>query len=276
MKINFAHSPDADDAFMFYAIEENKIDTDGFEIKGILSDIETLNNKALNLEYEATAISFHLYPYIAKNYYLMKAGGSIGYKYGPIVVSKSNSKDIKGKRIGIPGKWTTAYLLLKIFENDFKPVFMPFDKITDAVENGKIDAGLIIHEGQITYSERNLFKILDLGEWWFEKYALPVPLGCNVIRKDIGIENAKKISEILKKSILYSIEHKKEAINYASKFARNLSDINKIEKFVDMYVNDRTIELGDEDVKAIKILLDEGYKKHIIPFKIELKDDEIV
>ncbi|PKP57229.1 MAG: ABC transporter substrate-binding protein [Candidatus Altiarchaeales archaeon HGW-Altiarchaeales-2] len=271
MKINFAHSPDADDAFMFYAIEEKKIETNGFEIAGILSDIETLNNKALKSEYEATAISFHLYPYIAKNYYLMKTGASIGYKYGPILVSKSKTKKIKGSRIGIPGKLTTAYLLLKIFEDKFEPVFMPFDKIMDAVEAGKIDAGLIIHEGQITYSERNLFKILDLGEWWFEKYSLPVPLGCNVIRKDLGIENARKISEILKESILYSIEHKKEAVNYASKFARNLSDINKIEKFVDMYVNDRTIELGDDDIRAIKILLNEGYERGIIPFNVELE-----
>ncbi|CEG13545.1 conserved hypothetical protein [groundwater metagenome] len=216
-------------------------------------------------------ISFHLYPYIVKNYYLMKTGGSIGYNYGPIVVSKSKINGIKGKLIGIPGKWTTAYLLLKIFEENFTPVFMPFDKIIDAVEAGKIDAGLIIHEGQITYAERNLFKILDLGEWWFESHKLPVPLGCNVIRKDIGIENAKKISEILKKSILYSIEHKKEAINYASKFARNLGDINKIEKFVDMYVNERTIELGDDDITAIKILLNEGYEKGMIPFKTELE-----
>lgn len=270
-KINFAHSPDADDAFMFYGIEEGKIDTNGFEIKGILSDIETLNNKALNSVYEATAISFHLYPYIAKNYYLMNTGGSIGYNYGPIVISKSKINEIKGKVVGVPGKWTTAYLLLKIFEENFTPVFMPFDKIMDAVEEGKIDAGLIIHEGQITYTERNLFKILDLGEWWFERHKLPVPLGCNIIRKDIGIENAKKISEILKKSILYSIKHKKEAINYASKFARNLSDINKIEKFVDMYVNERTIELSSEDIKAIKILLKEGYEKGIIPFKTELE-----
>ncbi|NCN65403.1 MAG: ABC transporter substrate-binding protein [Candidatus Altiarchaeum hamiconexum] len=276
-KINFAHSPDADDAFMFYGIENKKIDTNGFEIKGILSDIETLNSRALNFIYEATAISFHLYPYIAKNYYLMKTGGSIGYKYGPVLVSKSKAgKEIKGKLIGIPGKWTTAYLLLKIFEDKFKPVFIPFDKIIDEVDAGKIDAGLIIHEGQITYSEKNLFKILDLGEWWFEKTKLPVPLGCNVIRKDLGIENARKISEILKKSILYSIKHKKEAISYASKFARNLNDLNKIEKFVDMYVNNRTIELGDEDIRAIKILLNEGYKKGIIPFKVELKADEIV
>lgn len=269
MQINFAHSPDADDAFMFYGIEERKIDTNGFEIKGILSDIETLNNKALNSVYEASAISFHLYPYIAKNYYLMKTGGSIGYNYGPIVVSKSNN-EIKGKRIGVPGRYTTAYLLLKIFEENFTPVFMPFDKITDAVIKGEVDGGLLIHEGQITYTERNLFKIVDLGEWWFERYKLPVPLGCNVVKKDIGIENAKKLSEILKKSILYSIEHKKEAINYASRFARNLS-IDKVEKFVDMYVNNRTIELTNEDIKAIKILLNEGYEKGIIPFKTEIE-----
>jgi len=272
-KINFAHSPDADDAFMFYGIEEKKIDTNGFEIVGILSDIETLNSKALKSIYEASAISFHLYPYVAKDYYLMKTGGSIGYNYGPILVSRASSKEIKGRRIGIPGKWTTAYLLLKIFEDNFEPVFMPFDKIMDAVETEEIDAGLLIHEGQITYSERNLFKILDLGEWWFEKTKLPVPLGCNVIRKNIGIENAGKISEILKKSIFYSIEHKKEAINYASKFARNLNDLKKIEKFIDMYVNKRTIELGEDDIKAIKILLNEGYKKGIIPFEVKIEEN---
>jgi len=270
MKINFAHSPDADDAFMFYAIEEKKIDTDGFEINGVLSDIETLNEQALRNVYECTAISFHLYPYIARNYYLMKTGGSIGYNYGPIVVSKSKI-EIKGKRIGIPGRWTTAYMLLKIFEEDFKPVFIPFDKIMDEVENGNIDAGLIIHEGQIIYKEKNLFKILDLGEWWFETTKLPVPLGCNVVRKDLGIENARKISEILKKSIFYAIEHKNEVIKYASKFTRSLNDIKKVEKFVDMYVNNGTIELGNKEIEGMKILIKKGYEKGIIPFKVNLE-----
>lgn len=277
-KIKFAHSPDADDAFMFYGIEEKKINTNGFEIQGILKDIETLNHEAFKEIYEATAISFSVYPFVSKNYYLMKAGASIGYKYGPIIVSNKeiDLENFKNKKltIGNPGKYTTSNLLLKIFENEenlkFSDKFMKFDRIIDAVKNHKVDLGLIIHEGQITYKEQNLIKVVDLGEWWFEKTKLPIPLGCNCVKKSLGKENGKKISEILKESILYAKENKKEAIDYALKFSRGLSK-DKVEKFVDMYVNERTIELSDEDIEGIKILIDYGYKYKIIPFKVELE-----
>ncbi len=275
-KIQIAHSPDSDDAFMFYAIEEKKIDikVDDRELEGILDDIETLNKKAFNKEYDATAISFHTYPYIAKDYYLMSTGASIGYKYGPVIVAKENAiispGNLKGKKIAIPGKFTTAYLLLRLFEPDFEAVDMPFDEIMDAVLAGTVDCGLIIHEGQVTYKEQNLIKILDLGEWWFEKTKLPTPLGCNVVKKSIGKEAATKISEILRMSIVYSMEHKEAAINYAAKFGRGL-DIDKVVTFVDMYVNERTIEYSEDDLKAIKLLLKEGYDAGIIPNVVELE-----
>lgn len=280
MKIKFAHSPDADDAFMFYGIEKKRTDTYGFEIEGILSDIETLNQKALDSKiYEATAVSFHVYPYITKDYYLMKTGASIGYKYGPVIISnkeidiETSKKKDKKFILGNPGKWTTANLILKIFEKEkninFQDKFMSFDKIIDALKNNEIDAGLIIHEGQITYKDQNLIKVTDLGEWWFEKTNLPIPLGCNVVKKSLGKGIGRKISEILKESILYAKKNKEEAIAYASKFARGISKV-EVEKFVDMYVNERTIELGDEDIEGIKVLLKEGYDKGIIPFKVGL------
>ncbi|ODS41805.1 MAG: ABC transporter substrate-binding protein [Candidatus Altiarchaeales archaeon IMC4] len=269
MKIQVAHSPDSDDAFMFYALEEKKIDTGGIEFQGVLSDIETLNNKALNQEYEVTAISFHNYPYVSKDYYLMSCGASIGYKYGPIVVAKSDM-GLKGKRIGVPGAMTTAYLTLLLYEKDFNPVFMDFNEIISAVENSEVDAGLIIHEGQLTYENNNLIKIVDLGRWWYDETKLPMPLGCNVVKKELGRELASKITGLLKESILYSLSHRKEALEYSARFARGLAR-EKIDKFVGMYVNERTIEYGEDDIAAVKLLLDRGYEEGIIPIKTEIE-----
>jgi len=281
MRILIAHSPDADDAFMFYALEEKKIDTEDIEFQGILSDIETLNKKALNKEYDVTAISFHNYPYVAKDYYLMSCGASIGYRYGPIVVAKQHTEhntkhinlkhiNLKGKIIAVPGEKTTAYLTLRLYEKDFKPEFINFDKIIPAVANEEVDAGLIIHEGQITYQNNNLIKLIDLGEWWYEKTKLPLPLGCNVVKKELGKEVASKITKLLKKSIMYSLNHRKEALEYASGFGRGLP-IDKTDKFVEMYVNERTLEYKKEDIEAIKLLLNKGYKEKIISLKPEIE-----
>lgn len=269
MKIKVAHSPDSDDAFMFYAIEEKKLNTSDIEFEGILSDIETLNKKALNKEYEVTAISFHNYPYVANDYYILSSGASIGYKYGPIVVAKSNM-DLKSKKIAVPGERTTAYLVMQLYEKNFEPVFMDFDRIIGAVENGEVDAGLLIHEGQITYKNNNLIKIIDLGEWWYNETRLPMPLGCNVIRKNLGKELALRISNLLRESILYSMKHRKKALEYSAKFARGLP-MEKIDKFVGMYVNERTVEYGEDDIAAVKLLLDRGYEDGIIPVKCEIE-----
>lgn len=269
MKIRVAHSPDSDDAFMFYALEEGLLDTGDIEFEGILSDIETLNRKALNGEYDVTAISFHNYPYVARNYYLISCGGSVGYKYGPVVVAKKDM-DLRGKRIGIPGERTTAYLVMRLYEPDFIPVFTNFDRITEATEKGVVDAGLIIHEGQLTYPDSSLVKIVDLGEWWYDQTKLPMPLGCNVVKKDLGLDTASKISKLLKESILYSLKHRKKALEYASRFGRGL-DPEKVDKFVGMYVNNRTVEYGKDDITAIKLLLDRGYKEGIITVKPRLE-----
>ncbi|GAB6072855.1 ABC transporter substrate-binding protein [Venenivibrio stagnispumantis] len=268
MKIHIAHSPDSDDAFMFYAINTKKIDTKGYEFIDVLSDIETLNKEALKGRYEVSAISIHAFPLVADKYALLSSGASMGDNYGPIVVSKEDIKpeDLINKKIAVPGLLTSAFLALSLFlgTKDFNYEVMPFDKIIDAVKEGKVDAGLIIHEGQLTYKDEGLKEVIDLGKWWYEKTdGLPLPLGGNVIRKDLGEKVMKEISEILKESIKYSLTHREEAVDYALKFARGMNK-EKADKFIGMYVNDLTVDYGERGKKAIEIFLKEAYEKGLI------------
>lgn len=269
MLIRVAHSPDSDDAFMFYPMVKGLIDTYGFEIEHILTDIETLNKEAHKGTYELSAISFHAYPYVADKYLVLPSGGSVGEGYGPIVVTKEPIISLKGKKIGIPGELTTAYLVLRLFENDFEAVFMPFDKILDEVEKGNIEAGLIIHEGQITYEDRGLYKFVDLGEDWKNKYGLPLPLGCNIVRKDLEYDVIKKIEKLMKQSIEKALEIREEALSYAINYARELEkDVNKTDTFVSMYVNERTIDYKEDGKEAVRLLYKLGKEKGIIKVDI--------
>jgi 1,4-dihydroxy-6-naphthoate synthase len=274
-QITVAHSPDSDDAFMFYALATNKIKTGDLKFNHVLSDIETLNKKALKGEYEVTAVSFHAYAYLADKYALLSSGASMGDRYGPLVVSETPMKpqDLKGKVVAVPGEMTTAFLVLRIFEPDFIPLVVPFDKIFDAVVRHKADAGLIIHEGQLTFPSLGLHKVVDLGEWWFKETQLPLPLGGNVIRKDLGHELIAKVSKILRQSIEYALEHRDEALNYALQFARDMEQ-ELADKFVGMYVNDRTLNYGEAERKAVQLLLNLGHEKQIIrqPVQLEFAD----
>jgi 1,4-dihydroxy-6-naphthoate synthase len=272
MIIRVAHSPDSDDAFMFYAINTKKIDTKGYEFIDILSDIETLNKEALKGTYEVSAISIHAFPYVANRYALLSSGASMGDNYGPMVVAKEEfpANELKNKTIAVPGTLTSAFLALKLFEPDINYVVLPFDQIMDAVKEGKVDAGLIIHEGQLTYQDEGLKCIVDLGKWWYEKTGgLPLPLGGNVIRKDLGTIVMKEISEILRESIKYSLTHRDEAVEYALKYARGMTK-DKADKFIGMYVNDLTVDYGERGKKAIELFLKEAYEKKLIPVLPEI------
>jgi len=270
MDIRIAHSPDSDDAFMFYALANDKLPTGEFRFHHTLQDIETLNRKAFNGEFEVTAVSFHAYPYIADKYILLPSGASMGDSYGPMVVAREpwTPEELRGKRIAVPGTMTTAYLLLKLFQPDFEEVVIPFDLIMDAVRRGDADAGLLIHEGQLTYAQQQLCLIVDFGEWWHQNTGLPLPLGGNVIRRDLGCENIREISRLLKESIQYSLEHRKEALEYALQFARDL-DPATADQFVGMYVNERTLDYGAEGRKAVQLLFDKAAGAKIIPHPIK-------
>jgi len=274
-QITVAHSPDSDDAFMFYALATNKIKTGDLKFNHVLSDIETLNKKALKGEYEVTAVSFHAYAYLAEKYALLSSGASMGDRYGPLVVSESPMKpqELRGKVVAVPGEMTTAFLILRIFEPDFIPLVVPFDKIFETVMRRKAEAGLIIHEGQLTFPSLGLHKVLDLGEWWYKETQLPLPLGGNVIRKDLGHDLIAKISKILRQSIEYALEHRDEALNYAMQFARDMEH-HLADKFVGMYVNDRTLNYGTAERKAVQLLLNLGHERHIIrqPIQVEFAD----
>jgi len=273
--IRVAHSPDSDDAFMFYAINQKKIDTKGYEFVDILSDIETLNRKALEGEYEVSAISIHAFPYVADKYALLSSGASMGDNYGPMIVSKEpfNPSQLKNKKIAVPGTLTSAFLALELYlgTNRFDYEVIPFDQIIKAVKEGKVDAGLIIHEGQLTYQDEGLVCIVDLGKWWYEKTGgLPLPLGGNVIRKDLGEETMREISQILRESIKYSLKHREKAVDYALKYARDMSK-EKADKFIGMYVNELTVDYGERGRKAIELFLKEAYEKGFIDRLPEIK-----
>ena len=269
MKIKLAHSPDADDAFMFYPLAEGRIDAGELEFEHILADIQTLNQKALAGEYEISAVSLHAYPYIAEKYALLSCGGSVGCKYGPVVVSKKRIRTLREKSVAVPGLLTTAYLALKLFEKDFTAKVIPFDEIMDEVVNESVDAGVVIHEGQLFYEDRALYKFIDLGEWWYEKTKHPLPLGGIAVRRNLGRELIEKIAHCVRESIEYSLEHREEALGYALKFARGLEK-NKADKFIGMYVNKYTIDYGKDGRNAVKLLLSKGYEEGIITKKIKV------
>ncbi len=272
MKIHVAHSPDSDDAFMFYALAEGLIDTEGLEYVHELKDIESLNRRALKGELEVSAVSIHAYAYLTDRYALLSSGASMGDKYGPRLVSKSPATraDVKGKRIAIPGMMTSAYLALRLYEADFEPVVTPFDKVEDVVLDGGADFGLIIHEGQLTYADRGLSLVVDLGEWWFSETGLPLPLGGNVVRKDLGDAIVKKISKHLKASIAYALSHRKGALDHAMRFARGL-ERGKADEFVGMYVNDWTLDYGEPGRRAVQLLLDRGAAAGVIPHTVKVE-----
>jgi 1,4-dihydroxy-6-naphthoate synthase len=271
-EITIAHSPDSDDAFMFYALVNGKIKSDGLKFVNVLSDIETLNRKAFEGVYDVTAISFHAYAYVSDKYILLPSGSSMGLGYGPILVSKKEfePRDLKNFLVGVPGTLTSAFLILKIFEPEVKYKVIQFDKIIEAVINDEVDAGLLIHEGQLTYSNSGLKKIIDFGNWWQRETGLPLPLGGNVVKKEIGFELARKISNLLRESVRYAMENRDEALRYALKFARGM-DEKLADKFVGMYVNELTLDCGEVGKKAIQLFLDLGYEKGLIPKKIEIE-----
>jgi 1,4-dihydroxy-6-naphthoate synthase len=264
--IRLAHSPDADDAFMFYGLAKGKIDTEGLEYEHILKDIQTLNDWAKEGRMEVTAISAHAYAYVKDKYSILTHGGSIGKNYGPQIVAKSPIKmeSLKGKKIAVPGKLTSAYLALKIRFPDFEEVVVPFDEIMEEVVKGTVDAGLLIHEGQLTHQEKGLVKILDLGEWWYQETQLPLPMGLNAIRRDLPEDVKIKTSRHLKQSIQYSLDHRSEALDYALAFGRGLSR-DVADRFVGMWVNDRTVDMGDEGKKSVREFLKQGESLGLIP-----------
>jgi len=271
-EITVAHSPDSDDAFMFYALATNKVRARGIKFSHTLCDIEALNRKALEGFYDVTAISFHAYPYIQDKYALLASGGSVGEGYGPMIVAPRmySLEDIKRVRIAIPGKLTTAYLALKLFAPETETVVVPFDRIIPEVLAGKHEAGLIIHEGQLTYDKSGLHRIVDLGRWWRDISGLPLPLGGNAIRRDLGPELMTSVARALKQSIQYALDHREQALNYAMQFTRDL-DAPLADKFVGMYVNERTLDYGEEGRAAVRRLLEMGYEAGIIPHKASVE-----
>jgi 1,4-dihydroxy-6-naphthoate synthase len=266
-EITIAHSPDSDDAFMFYGLATNKVQVPGLRFTHTLCDIQTLNQKATEGDglYDVTAISFHAYPYLQKNYALMTCGGSVGEGYGPMIVApRAFSEDeIKRKTIAVPGKLTTAYLALKLFAPEIDTEVVPFDQIIPSVLEGKYEAGLIIHEGQLTYDRSGLYRIVDLGKWWLQTTGLPLPLGGNAIRRSLGPELISTVSVALRDSIQYALDHREQALQYAMQFARDL-DPRLADRFVGMYVNERTLEYGPDGKEAIRRLLDMGHREGII------------
>ena len=270
--ISVAHSPDSDDAFMFYALATNKLDTGSLTFTHVLKDIQTLNEEAFRGTYDVTAISFHAYAYISDKYVLLPHGASIGDNYGPILVSKQSytPEDIPKLKIAVPGKLTSAFLALRLFNSDFEFEVVPFDQIIDAVQSGQCDAGLLIHEGQLFYKTLGLNKVLDLGEWWHERTGLPLPMGGNVIRRELGAETIRRVSAALRDSIAYSLSHRESALEYAMQFAREM-DTRLADRFVGMWVNDLTLDYTERGREAVRRMLSEGFEKGIIPNQVAVE-----
>ena len=270
--ITVAHSPDSDDAFMFYGLATNKLETDGLKFEHTLKDIQSLNEDAKKGVYDVTAISFHAYAYVADKYALLPHGASIGDKYGPIVVAREprSADEIAGMKIAIPGELTSAFLALRLFNSKFDYVVRPFDQITDAVLKGEVDAGLLIHEGQLFYKELGLDKVLDLGEWWHEQTGLPLPMGGNAVKRELGPDLMKRVSCQLHRSIMYSMENREDALQYAMQFARDMAP-EVADRFVAMWVNELTLDYGERGKEGVRRLLDEGYKAGIIPNKVDVE-----
>ena len=266
VEIKLAHSPDSDDAFMFYALATHKLSTPGYKFTHVLSDIQALNEAALSETYDVTAVSFAAYPWLRDNYILLDCGASFGEGYGPIVVSSKSLKkeELAGKRIGVPGLKTTAYLTLKLFEPNFEAVVMPFDKILDAVQKGLVEAGLLIHEGQLLFPQLGLHRVVDLGIWWQEQTGLPLPLGGNAVRRTLGPAVGRQIAKTIRESVQYGLEHREEALNYAMQFARDM-EAELTDKFVGMYVNKWTLGYGERGKRAVKELITRGTKAGLLP-----------
>ena len=266
VEIKLAHSPDSDDAFMFYALATHKLPTPGYKYTHVLSDIQTLNEAALSETYDVTAVSFAAYPSIRDKYVLLDCGASFGEGYGPIVVSSKSMKkeDIRGKRIAVPGLKTTAYLTLRLFEPDFEAVVMPFDKILEAVQKELVDAGLLIHEGQLLFPQLGLHKVLDLGIWWQEQTGLPLPLGGNAVRKSLGPSLGRRIAKTIRESVEYGLEHREDALKYAMQFARDM-ETELADQFVGMYVNKWTLGYGEKGKHAVNELISRGTAAGLLP-----------
>ena len=279
MKITVAHSPDSDDAFMFYGLASGAVQVPGIEVDQVLSDIESLNRAAFEGRYEVTAVSFHAFAHLQDKYALLPHGASMGDKYGPILVSKTSrpalasggSLSLKGMRIAVPGRLTSAFLTLQLFDPSFEPEIVPFDQIDRAVLDGRVDAGLLIHEGQLTYASEGLHKIVDLGEWWFERTnGLPLPLGGNVIRRDLGTDLMKRVSRMLHDSIAHALTHRADAVEYAQQYGRGL-DRESTDRFVGMYVNALTLDYGERGRAALERFFGEAFDKGLIPNKVPVE-----
>src|SRR5580658_1665725 len=270
MEIKLAHSPDSDDAFMFYALATNRVKAPGLKFTHVLSDIETLNRAADQETYDVTAISFSAYAYLHEKYALLDCGASFGDGYGPIVVASKPMKraELTGSRVAVPGLRTTSYLALRLFEPQFEAVVVPFDQIVDAVKAGSVDAGLLIHEGQLLFPQLGLHKVVDLGQWWQETTQLPLPLGGNAIRRALGVEAGQRVARAIRESVSYALEHREEALNYALQFARDM-DTDLADKFVGMYVNKWTLGYGERGRAAVQLLLDRGHQAGVIPGPIK-------
>ena len=269
MKVSLAHSPDSDDAFMFYGLARGKVDTGGLEVAHVLGDIESLNRAAREGRHEVTALSFHAYPYVADGYALMPCGGSIGDGYGPLVVAREaiDPASVGERLVAVPGTLTTAYLALKLFAPGARTRVVPFDRVMDEVVSGRADLGLVIHEGQLTYGGHGLRKVLDLGAWWKEETGLPLPLGGNAVRRDLGPDMMARLTRLVRDTVRYSLEHRREALDYAMTFARGMP-AEVADRFVGMWVNEMTLDCGERGRRAIQVLLDRGHEAGIIPNRV--------
>jgi 1,4-dihydroxy-6-naphthoate synthase len=272
MHIQIAHSPDSDDAFMFYGLASGRVPSNGFELEHVLSDIETLNRAAFDGKYEITAVSFHAYAHLTDRYILLPHGASMGDRYGPVVVArKDGPSSLKGIRVAVPGELTTAFLALRLFDPAVEHVVAPFDQIEAKVHSGEVAAGLLIHEGQLTYAEQGLKKIVDLGEWWADRTGgLPLPLGGNVIRRDLGVKAISTLSRLLHDSIAYGLHHRDEAVRYAMQFGRGL-DRARTDAFVGMYVNDLTLAYGERGREAVRRLLRDAQAAGLLPNPVNIE-----
>lgn len=270
--IRVAHSPDSDDAFMFYALANDKLDTGSLRFVHELSDIESLNRRALKGELEVSAVSIHAYAYLADRYALLSSGSSMGDRYGPRLVAREaiGQEGLKGKTVAVPGEWTTAFLALKLYEPGVEHAVVPFDEIMGCVARGEADVGLIIHEGQLTHESEGLHLVEDLGEWWYSETGLPLPLGGNVVRRDLGDDTIREVARLIKASIQYALDNREEALAYALGYARDLPP-EMADKFVSMYVNEWTVDYGETGRKAVRTLLSRGYEAGVIPHKVEVE-----
>jgi 1,4-dihydroxy-6-naphthoate synthase len=269
-RITLAHSPDSDDAFMFYALSRGKIDSRGLDVSHVLADIQSLNDAAAHITYDVTAISFHAYPRVRKNYVLTRAGSSVGDGYGPMVVSKKPDLDLSRATVAIPGKLTTAYLALQLWRPGLAVKIVPFDQIPAAVAAGEADAGLLIHEGQLTYGDLRLHKLVDLGAWWKDETGLPLPLGGNAVKRSLDARTRSDANAIIRDSVRWALEHRKEALDHAIGYGRGL-DRERGDKFVGMYVNDFTLDLGDRGIAGLRELMKRGHDAGLIPEPVDLE-----